>query len=87
MEDRIYVYVLKSKGHDRFYVGMTQNVENRLKEHNRGKTFSTKGYRPWELFLFEGYPDRNTARKREKYLKSGYGKTWIREKWSYSSVG
>ena len=82
-----YVYVLKSEDHYRFYVGFTQDVEKRLKEHNKGKTKSTKGWKPWELFFVEELPTRLEAREREKYLKSGYGKQWIKEKWSRSSAG
>jgi putative endonuclease len=80
-----FVYVLKSAEHYRFYVGMAQNVQRRLKEHNRGKTKSTKAWRPWQLFFFESFSSRHEARKREKYLKSGYGKQWIKHKWSRSS--
>ncbi len=83
----IHVYVLKSLNNWRFYVGMTANVEKRLKEHNSGFTKSTKGYLPWDLFFFESYPSRFEARKREKYLKSGVGKEFIKEKWSHSSAG
>ena len=83
----IYIYVLRSEKDGRFYVGMSENFERRLLEHNSGKTKSTKGFIPWKLFLFEEFPDRITARKREKYLKSGYGKHWIKEKWSRSSAG
>ncbi|NER14247.1 GIY-YIG nuclease family protein [Leptobacterium flavescens] len=75
------VYVLRSLKDNRFYVGMSVNVEKRLSEHNAGRTKSTKGYGPWELLHEEKYPDRITARKREKYLKSGYGKQWLKEKY------
>ncbi|TYA75033.1 GIY-YIG nuclease family protein [Seonamhaeicola marinus] len=83
------VYVLRSEKDGRFYVGMTSNIERRLEEHNKGRTKSTKGYRPWKLFFFERFDTRLEARKREKYLKSGYGKQWIKEKYnrSYNSVG
>ncbi len=85
----IYVYVIRSKKDGRFYVGMTQNVDKRLVEHNSGRTKSTKGFIPWELFFYETFPDRESARKREKYLKSGFGKQWIKEKYkrSHSSAG
>ena len=86
-KSRMFVYVLRSLNHDRFYVGMTEDVERRLVEHNKGKTKSTKGYRPWAMFFFESYPDRKTAREREKYLKSGIGRNWVRKKWSLSSTG
>ncbi|MBX2872819.1 MAG: GIY-YIG nuclease family protein [Saprospiraceae bacterium] len=82
-----YVYVLKSQNHWRFYVGMTSNIARRLDEHNKGRTRSTKGYRPWILFFTESYPSREEARSREKYLKSGSGKEFIKEKWSRSSAG
>ena len=66
---------------------MSENVERRVGEHNSGYTKSTKGYIPWKLFFSEEFNDRQSARKREKYLKSGYGKQWIKEKWSRSSAG
>ncbi|MDG5491029.1 GIY-YIG nuclease family protein [Psychroserpens sp. SPM9] len=77
----VFVYVLKSLVDGRLYVGMSQDVINRLKEHNLGRTKSTKGYRPWIKIHEEVYPDRPTARHREKYLKSGYGKQWLKEKY------
>lgn len=46
-----YVYALRSLKDLRIYVGMTQNIEIRLSEHNKGKTKSTKGYKPWELIF------------------------------------
>lgn len=84
---KIFVYVIRSQVDERDYVGLTQSIERRLKEHNSGKTKSTKGYRPWKLLFFEEYNDRKVARKREKYLKSGYGKMWIKNKWTHSSAG
>ena len=83
----IKVYVIRSEKDGRFYVGMTESITRRIEEHNKGKTKSTKGYIPWKLFFFEEYAERVEARKREKYLKSGYGKKWIKEKWFRSSAG
>ena len=82
-----FVYVLRSEVDGRFYVGMTTNLKRRFEEHNKGKTKSTKGYRPWVLFFMEEFYSRDEARKREKYLKSGYGKQWIKNKWFRSSAG
>ena len=82
-----FVYVLKSQNNWRFYVGMTTNIEKRVREHNSGYTKSTKGYTPWLLFFFEEYETREEARKREIYLKSGIGKEKIKELWSRSSAG
>lgn len=81
------VYVLKSIKHFRFYVGFTSNVEKRVKDHNAGRTKSTKGYRPWELIFTENFLTRNEARIREKELKSGAGKEFIKQYWSRSSAG
>ncbi len=82
----MYVYVLRSKKDGRFYVGMSNDVDRRVKEHNAGKTKSTKGYVPWELFFFEGYTNRTDARVREKYLKGGSGKEYIKERWRESNL-
>lgn len=82
-----YVYVLRSDIDGRFYVGLTDNIERRLKEHNSGKTKSTKGYIPWVLFFKEDFESRIEARGREIYLKSGVGKEFIKRKWIGSSVG
>ncbi|MBL7927990.1 MAG: GIY-YIG nuclease family protein [Bacteroidia bacterium] len=75
-----FVYVLKSDKDGRLYVGMTSNLDRRLSEHINGNVFSTKGYRPWKLVFHEHFPSRDSARKREKYLKSGSGKEWLKKK-------
>jgi putative endonuclease len=83
-----FVYVLYSESPNlRFYVGLSQDVNKRLVEHNSGKTKSTKGYIPWKLFFFESCKTRIEAREREKYFKSGSGKENIKNKWSRSSAG
>ena len=69
-----FVYAIQSEKDGRIYVGLTKHVEERLKQHNAGKSRSTKGYRPWKLFYSEKIGARADARKREKYLKSGSGK-------------
>ncbi len=72
------VYVIKSEIDKRLYVGLTENIERRLKEHNNGKTRSTKGYIPWVLVYTEEINDRPEARIREKYLKFGSGKEYLK---------
>ncbi len=57
---------------------MTDNLERRLKEHNSGKSKSTKGFIPWELIYQVELENREIARKREKYLKSGFGKLFLK---------
>ena len=73
-----FVYAIKSEKDGRIYVGMCSNTEVRLKEHNVGKTKSTKGFTPWRLIYKEEAINRAEARKREIYLKSGIGKEFLK---------
>jgi putative endonuclease len=74
-----WVYAISSNKKKRIYVGMSEDVEKRLKEHNFGQVFSTKGYRPWTLIYVEKCGiNRTEARAREKYFKSGIGKEFLK---------
>jgi len=73
------VYAIKSILHGFIYVGMTNNIERRIKEHNSGYSKYTKAYLPWELIYQETCVNRLEARKREKYWKSGIGKEKLKE--------
>ncbi len=73
------VYALKSEKDSRIYVGMTNNLNRRIKEHNIGKTKSTKGYRPWKLIHCKDVENRIEAREIEKKWKSGYGKEFLKK--------
>lgn len=64
------VYVLRSLKDDRFYIGQTKNLTERLKCHQRGKVNSTRNRRPLELIISKEYPTRSEAVKNEIYLKS-----------------
>ncbi|PIS42046.1 MAG: excinuclease ABC subunit C [Candidatus Kerfeldbacteria bacterium CG08_land_8_20_14_0_20_40_16] len=64
-----YLYLLKSKKDKRLYIGFTNNLKRRLKQHNRGEVISTKGRRPLELVYYEAYSSKKDAMKREKNLK------------------
>ena len=70
------VYILRNKGKKFHYVGMTSNLERRLQEHLAGYSVTTKKYLPLELVYTEECTDRITARKREKYFKSGSGREY-----------
>jgi predicted GIY-YIG superfamily endonuclease len=76
----ITVYVLKSVKSDIFYTGMTKDLENRIMEHNSGKSKFTSGHVPWLVIYTEEHRDWNEARVREKYLKSTSGKRWLMKK-------
>ena len=69
-----FVYVLQSLHHDFRYTGMTQNLERRLSQHDRGSTSSTKFYAPFVIIHSEAFESSNEARTREKYLKSAAGR-------------
>lgn len=73
------IYVLRSEKDDRLYVGMSSDVIRRVHEHTQGYVFSTKGYLPWKLVYEEFVGTRVEARKREKYLKSGSGKEFLKK--------
>ena len=73
------VYALKSEKDNRIYVGITNNLEQRIKEHNIGKTKSTKGYKPWKLLHFKEAETRLEARELEKQWKSGSGKEFLKK--------
>lgn len=72
----VFVYVLFSKEFNKFYVGLTTNLTERLRTHNAGKVTSTKAYKPWMMIYNESYPTLEAARNREKYLKSAAGRRW-----------
>jgi putative endonuclease len=65
-----YLYILKSLKDERLYTGCTANVPERIRNHNRGGTPSTRHRRPFQLIYVEEYPDRTTALARERELKS-----------------
>lgn len=64
-----YVYVLQSKKDNNLYIGSTNDLRKRVKEHNNGKVFSTKSRIPFELVYYEAYKSEKDARKRESNLK------------------
>ena len=74
----IYVYALKSKARNYIYVGMTANIKDRMRRHNSGYEKTTRSYRPFELVYLEKFEDRTQARVKEKYLKSGSGKEYLK---------
>ena len=79
MIQKYFVYVLKSKNFNKFYVGHTENLNKRLKEHNRGKTKSIKSFIPYDIIYYELFDLRLDARNREKYFKSGIGREYLKE--------
>ena len=73
------VYILKSVYYPKIYVGSTNDLERRLREHNSGKSIYTRRYKPWELVYSEDISDLISAKRREKYFKSHSGRKKIKK--------
>ena len=76
---KFIIYALKSVERNYIYVGMTNNLKRRINEHNQGYNKTTKPYKPFKLIFTEEADNRETARKREKYWKSGSGKRQLKK--------
>jgi len=64
------MYVLKSEVDHKLYIGYSDNLKRRIKEHNQGKTKSIKHRIPFKLIYYEAYKNKTDARKREIELKN-----------------
>lgn len=77
------VYILQSETTGKLYTGQTSDLERRLREHNDEEIgrqrFTRKQWGPWRLLYSEEMPTRSEALKREKYLKTGKGREWIKQ--------
>src|SRR3989344_4385768 len=73
----ICVYVIKSMQKKFRYVGITNKLQRRIKDHNSGKNKSTAPYKPFKLILKEECNDYLEARKREQFLKSGQRRKFL----------
>lgn len=76
------VYILKSqKSVDRFYIGITENLEKRIKEHNSESNEGfTKLYAPWYLETYINFQNENLAKEFEIYLKSHSGRAFLKKR-------
>jgi putative endonuclease len=73
-----YIYVLISNADNQFYVGFTNDLKTRLDSHAKGNVESTRNRRPLRLVYYEGCLNRDDALKRERYLKTTWGKRYLR---------
>lgn len=73
-----YVYVLRSLADREFYVGLTRDLRARLRAHNKGLIISTRRRSPFQLIYWEGCLNDSDAAQREKYLKTAWGKRYIK---------
>ncbi len=72
------VYAISSLSRKYIYVGMTNNLERRIMEHNNGHERTTRPYAPFKVIYTETFALRPLARQREKVLKSGSGKEFLK---------
>lgn len=75
-----YTYVLKSKKDNELYVGFSSNLKKRIEEHNKGFVNITKGRRPFKLVYYEACCDKQKAIEREKALKTGFGRSYLKRR-------
>ena len=75
-----YTYVLQSKKDKKWYTGATDDLLKRFKQHNDNRVLSTKGRGPFELIYYEACLNQQDAFQREKYLKSGPGKRYLKNR-------
>ncbi len=77
----IYVYILQSKvAPETFYVGLTEDLRTRLRNHNSGHVFHTAKYRPWRIKTAVAFTDRQRALEFERYLKSASGRAFAKKR-------
>jgi putative endonuclease len=75
-----YTYVLHSQKDNKMYVGFTKNLKLRFEQHRTGTVASTRNRLPMKLIYYEACLSQRDATKREKYLKTYYGKMFIRKR-------
>ena len=75
-----YVYVLQSESDGNLYTGYTSDLRSRLERHQKGEVQSTMHRLPIKLIYFEGCLNQQDATHREKYLKTTYGKRYIKQR-------
>jgi len=76
-----FVYAIKCKD-DSFYIGHTEDLVRRWDEHLSGRVSWTKGRKPLELIHWEEYGSREEAVEREKHLKTGFGRKWLKREYA-----
>lgn len=75
-----YTYIIRSIKSGYMYTGTTGDLQKRFNQHNEGKSTWTKSRAPWKLIYYEACINEDDAKAREKYLKSGMGKRYIKNR-------
>ena len=75
-----YIYIIQNKKDGRWYTGFTNDLRKRFNEHNNNKVVSTNNKCPFELIYYEACFNKYDALAREKYLKTGMGKRYLKNR-------
>jgi len=74
---KYYIYILYSESRDRYYIGFSSDVDERLERHNAGASKSTKSGRPWKIVYTESFDTNTEALKREREIKKKKSRKYI----------
>lgn len=75
-----YVYVLYSLDYGKFYIGFTSDLRQRLKDHQSDKVHTTRRLGKFELVYYEACKSKKDAQARERQLKTGFGRGYLRKR-------
>ena len=75
-----YTYVIKSEKDGKLYIGFSENLSKRFSEHQKGLVSSTRYGRPWKLIYYEACLGKDNAVRREKQLKTGFGRAYLKRR-------
>lgn len=75
-----YVYAILSLVNKDLYIGYSEDLRQRLQEHNTGRVQSTKSKKPWKLLYYEAYNEKSLALKQEKRLKMHAAKVELKSR-------
>jgi len=75
-----YTHILRSTKNEKWYTGYTRDLRKRFDEHTNGKSIYTKSRGPFTLVYYEACPNEDDAKAREKYLKTGTGERYIKNR-------
>jgi putative endonuclease len=74
-----FVYILVSEDRQHWYIGLTNNLERRIAEHNAEKSTHTRKFGPWNIQTYIAFHERSRAEEFEKYLKSHSGRAFTKK--------
>ncbi|HQI25778.1 MAG TPA: GIY-YIG nuclease family protein [Candidatus Paceibacterota bacterium] len=75
-----YIYILECKKDDKWYTGSTKDLRKRFEQHSNNLCTATKGRGPFKIIYYEACVNEQDARSREKYLKTGMGKCYLKNR-------